>query len=98
METQHLARAAECLLEALESPKPHEQLAMLELAQVWLQRSEQTRNSSLSPRGVSKLHGPTQSPSRLRRKKRRRANVGVAGAVGAQGAERPWPTKRNRPR
>ena len=49
METEHLARAAECLLEALESPKPHEQLAMLELAQVWLQKSEWNRNGNHEP-------------------------------------------------
>jgi hypothetical protein len=96
----HLSRAAECLLLAVESVGRREQRGMLELAQVWLQRSEQSRNSSLSPRGMSKLHRPTQSPTRegLRRKKRRRANVAVAGTVGARGAERPWPTKRKRPR
>jgi hypothetical protein len=49
METQHLARAAECLLQALESAEPSEQLAMLELAQVWLQRSERSRNGKDEP-------------------------------------------------
>jgi hypothetical protein len=47
MDTEnHLSRAAECLLLAVESAEPHEQLAMLELTEVWLQRSEQTRNGS----------------------------------------------------
>jgi hypothetical protein len=46
MDTQHLACAAECLLEALET---HEQLAMLELAQVRLQRSERNRNGNHEP-------------------------------------------------
>jgi len=41
MQTQHLARAAECLLNSVQSADRHEQLAMLKLAQVWLQRSEQ---------------------------------------------------------
>jgi Holliday junction resolvase-like predicted endonuclease len=46
METEnHLRRAAECLFEAVESVEPHEQLAMLELAEVWLQRSERIGNS-----------------------------------------------------
>jgi hypothetical protein len=45
----HLSRAAECLLQAVDTAEPHEQLAMLELAQVWLQRSEETRNGSDEP-------------------------------------------------
>jgi hypothetical protein len=50
MDTEnHLSRAADCLLQVVESAEPHEQLAMLELAQVWLQRSEQTRNGSDEP-------------------------------------------------
>jgi hypothetical protein len=50
MDTEdHLSRAAECLLQAVETAEPHEQLAMLELAEVWLQRSERIRNSSHEP-------------------------------------------------
>jgi hypothetical protein len=50
MDTEnHLGRAAECLLLAVKSAEPHEQLAMLELTQVWLQRSEQTRNGNDEP-------------------------------------------------
>jgi hypothetical protein len=86
----HLSRAAECLLLAVASPEPHEQRGMLELAQVWLQRSEQTRNGSIQK--------PTQLLRRegSRRKKRRRADI--ARAVAARGGERSWPTKRKRRR
>ena len=93
-----LSRAAECLLLAIETAEPHEQRGMLELAQVWLQRSERTKNGSTSARDVPKPQTPTQLPTRegSRRKKRRRADV--ARAVGARGAERPWPRKTKRPR
>jgi hypothetical protein len=46
----HLSRAAECLLLAVESVEPQEQRAMLEMSQLWLERLEQTRSSSPEPR------------------------------------------------
>jgi hypothetical protein len=42
----NLSRAAECLLLAVESAEPQEQRAMLEMSQLWLERSEQSRSSS----------------------------------------------------
>src|SRR5215475_6019471 len=99
MDTEYfLSRAAECLSSAVQTAAPREQHAMLELAQVWLQRSEQARNSSNQSSGTAKQHGPTRLPIRkgLRRKKLRRADP--AGAVGARVAKRRRPAKKGQSR
>jgi hypothetical protein len=43
---QYLRRAAKCLLMAVESTEPDKQIAMLNMAQSWLQQSEKVQNSS----------------------------------------------------
>src|SRR5215813_5430093 len=93
-----LSRAAECLFSSVRSAEPREQHAMVELAQVWLQRSERDRISSNQSSGIAKQHRPTQVATRkgLRRKKLRRADP--AGAVGARGARRQRPGKKDRSR
>jgi hypothetical protein len=61
MDTQH---AAKCLLWAVESADPDEQAAMLKNpAQTWLQRSEQTRNSSTPTNGASPTERANEEPS-----------------------------------
>jgi hypothetical protein len=42
---EHLRRAAECILTAIESSDPNEQEAMLNIAQSWLRQSEVARNA-----------------------------------------------------
>jgi hypothetical protein len=42
---EHLRRAAECILIAIESSNPDEQETMLNMAQSWLHQSEVARNA-----------------------------------------------------
>src|SRR5262245_23043579 len=102
MDTEYfVSRAAECLFSAVQSAEPREQHAMLELAQVWLQRAEGARNNRNQASAIAQQHRPTE-PTRLpirkglRRKNLRRA--GPAGAVAARGAERRRSAKKNRSR
>jgi hypothetical protein len=60
---QHLHHAAKCLLRAVESADPDEQAAVLNVARTWLQRSEQTRNSSTATEGPSPPAPANEEPS-----------------------------------
>jgi hypothetical protein len=54
---QQLSRAAECLFMAVESSDADKQSAMLNMAQWWLEQSEQIRNGDQPPPDIEPASG-----------------------------------------
>jgi hypothetical protein len=88
---QQLSRAAECLFMAVESPDADKQTAMLNMAQFWLEQSEQIRNSvqhPLNSEGAPGTVAAVSKPAKVRPRRSDRARAVVKRAPNSRGRAR----------